>query len=349
MPYAYQLETKKGQIHEILAEWLDPAGRSLEVVPSPRAWNYRNRVRLHILRERGKAHLAYNVPGSRTEFVAIDECFLISEPINLLLADLVKLLDACDLPSLDEVEVRESRAGAELLLILYRKVRQKPDSADQVITGLASHHRLAGVVCLDRTKSGFEETTIWGKNYIEEAIETSRYQIGPRSFFQVNVDLLPRVIRDIADTAGLKAEHRIADFYCGLGTFGIALAPKVKSVVGVESSPDNIEFLKRNLSANRVQNFTICEGSSEEWLSWVLDRGVDAVLFDPPRKGLGTEIVRGLGKKPVARLIYLSCNPTTLARDLRELAGAYKIRGLRVYDFFPQTPHIETLAVLEKK
>jgi len=346
MSYPFQLKTKQAQVSEILSRWTDLAGPSLEPVPSPKDWHYRNKTRLHILRDRGNIRLAYNIPGSRDEFAPIQECFLLSEPINRLLADLTKVLSEQDLPPLEEVEVRESRAGGELLLTVFSHTRHGQDGIDSLITGLASRHPLAGIVCLGRTKSGFEERTSWGKNYIEEMIGTTRFEIGSQSFFQVNIDLLPRVIQDIEQMAELQASQQVADFYCGLGTFGIALAPKVRNVFGIESSPDNIKFLKKNLAANRAQNFTICEGPSEEWVSWILERAVDAVLFDPPRRGLGAEVIRGLVQNPAARLIYLSCNPATLARDLRELAGVYKIRGLRVYDFFPQTPHIETLAVL---
>jgi 23S rRNA (uracil1939-C5)-methyltransferase len=349
LSYPLQLEIKKGQIREILSLGPDPAGIDLEIVPSPKIWNYRNKVRLHVLREGPSTHLAYNRPGSRDEFIKIQECFLVSDPINRLLADLVKILNGHGLPSLEEVEVRESRSHEEFLLNLYRKTHQKPETIDPLIAGLSPLHRLAGIVCLDRTKTGYQETTAWGKNYIEEDIDRTRFQVGSQSFFQVNIELLSQIICDIAEMAELRAEDRIADFYCGLGTFGIALAPRVKSVYGVESGPENIEFLKRNLALNRVRNFTICEGSSEQWVPWVLDKQTDAVLFDPPRKGLGPEIIRCLRQRPPAKLIYLSCNPTTLARDLKELRAIYKIRSLRVYDFFPHTPHIETLAILEKK
>jgi 23S rRNA (uracil1939-C5)-methyltransferase len=348
LPYPRQIEIKKAQVLEILSSRLDLAGTTLEIMSSPRIWNYRNKVRLHILWEGAKAEFAYNLPGKQDEFVKIQECFLISEPIGSLLADLRKILDERAMPSLDEVEIRESRARKELLLNVFWKTRPKADEIDPLITGLASGHPLAGIVCLFRTKTGYQESAAWGKNFIEEEIEGTRFHIGARSFFQVNVDLLPRVIRDIMDMAGLEAEDRIADFYCGLGTFGIALAPNVKSVYGIESGAENIEFLKRNLALNQVRNFTICEGPSEEWIPWLLDRQMDAVLFDPPRKGLGPAILQGLRQRPAPKLIYLSCNPTTLARDLRELQTSYKVKTLKVYDFFPHTPHIETLAILEK-
>jgi 23S rRNA (uracil1939-C5)-methyltransferase len=348
LPYPRQIEIKKAQVLEILSSQIDLAGTTMDIVPSPRIWNYRNKVRLHILREGAKAGLAYNLPGKQDEYVKIRECFLISEPIGRLLTSLRKILDDRAMPSLDEVEVRESRAREELLLNVFWNTRPKTEEIDPLITGLASGHRLAGIVGLHRTKTGYQETAAWGKDYIEEEIGRTRFQIGAQSFFQVNVDLLPLVVGDILELAGLGTKDCIADFYCGLGTFGIALAPKVKSVFGIESGAENIEFLKRNLALNQVRNFTICEGRSEEWIPWVLDRRTDAILFDPPRKGLGPDILQNLKQRPAPKLIYLSCNPTTLARDLRGLKTDYHLKFLKVYDFFPHTPHIEILAVLEK-
>jgi 23S rRNA (uracil1939-C5)-methyltransferase len=120
-------------------------------------------------------------------------------------------------------------------------------------------------------------------------------------------------------------------------------------VLGIESDPANIAFLRRNIDLNKAGNFRIFEGPAEEWAPTVLAKGLDAVIFDPPRKGLGPEIVRSLLQSPAGRVFYLSCNPSTLARDLKELAAGYSVSLIRGYDFFPHTPHIETLAVLERK
>jgi 23S rRNA (uracil-5-)-methyltransferase RumA len=349
LPYPRQIEMKRAQALEIFSAGLDMAETNFEIEASLRAWHYRNKVRLHVLWEGSLAYLAYNAPARQDQFVKIQECFLISEPINRFLADFLKILPEHRLPSLEEIEVKESRSQQKLLVNLIWRAPHKTDQIDPLITGLAPHHPLAGIVCSDRTKTGYRESVAWGKNYLEDKIEQTRFQIGAQSFFQVNVDMLPQVIRDMADMAGLRAEDRIADFYCGLGTFGITLAPKVKNVYGIESGSENIEFLKRNLTLNKVGNFTICEGTSEEWIAWVLDRKMDAILFDPPRKGLSPEILNSLKQRPAAKLIYLSCNPTTLARDLRHLQTEYRVIKLRVYDFFPHTPHIETLAILEKK
>ncbi len=349
IPYPRQIEIKKAQIEEILSAAIDLAEADFEFLPSPRIWNYRNRVRLHVVREGPKAAFAYHVPGRQDAYKEIQECYLISEPINLLLSDLLKILHERPMPSLKDVEVRHSRVRDKVLLSTFWKERPKTEDLDALIRELAPCHPLAGIVCFGPRKAGFQETSAWGENYLEENIGEARFEVGARSFFQVNTDILPQVIGDIMDKAGLGGEDRMADFYCGLGTFGVSLASCVNHVYGIESESANIEFLKRNLALNGVRNFTICEGLSQEWISWVLDRRVDVVFLDPPRKGLSPEILQALKRRPAARLVYLSCNPTTLARDLKELKSAYHLKSLRGYDFFPQTPHIETLAVLKKR
>jgi 23S rRNA (uracil1939-C5)-methyltransferase len=153
----------------------------------------------------------------------------------------------------------------------------------------------------------------------------------------------------VAAAAALADDEVVADLYCGLGTFGMFLARRCREVFGVEPEPGNVAFLKKNLELNGIGNFAVCEGTAEEWLDEILERDPAVIILDPPRRGVDPEIVRRLVEDPVPRILYLSCNPTTLARDLKGLGQAYNIAAVRVYDFFPHTPHIETLAVLEQR
>ncbi len=157
------------------------------------------------------------------------------------------------------------------------------------------------------------------------------------------------MFEDVAAAAGGTADAVIADLYCGLGTFGMVLAKRSREVFGVEPEAGNVAFLKKNLALNGIGNFAVCEGTAEEWLPEILDREPAIVILDPPRRGVDPAIVRQLVEEAVPRLLYLSCNPTTLARDLKGLLAAYDVADVRVYDFFPHTPHIETLAVLERR
>lgn len=350
LPYEDQLELKKSQLREILGEVAGPAEDKFELVPSPEIWHYRNKIRYSVIWEGGGARLAYHQPGSRDEFVGLTGCHLVGKRINELLSVVLEIIERNGLRSLREVEARESRVGRrELLLNLYWSASHDAGSVDPILAGLSARFPLAGVVSFERRRGTEQEIVEWGRPLLEERIGEVRFEIGARSFFQVNTGILETVIGDMKKLTGFRGTERLGDFYCGVGTFGIALGRSVKEIYGVESEPSNIRFLKTNISLNRLPQFKIFEGSSEEWIPRLLERKLDAAVFDPPRKGLDTKTVSALLRLPVPTILYLSCNPATLARDLKALTPAYRITALRAYDFFPHTPHIETLAVLNSR
>jgi 23S rRNA (uracil1939-C5)-methyltransferase len=349
MAYADQIELKKSQLGEILGGVIDLGKSGIELVPSPDIWHYRNKVRYHIIWPAGRARLAYSVPGSRNAFVEVDECHLVTGAVSELMKSLLKIIDENKLGSLQEVEAKESRASGELLLNLHWSSPSEPKILDPILSGLLTRFPLAGIVSFTRKGKAYHETLEWGRNFIEEKIGETAFEVGARSFFQINVGIIDRVLRDMKDLARFKGTERLADLFCGLGTFGLALAREVKEVWGVESDPANILFLKKNIERNGAANFKIFEGTSEEWAPMIFEKKLETVIFDPPRKGLGPEIVQALLDHPTETMIYLSCNPTTQARDLKDLGPAYEIKAFRAYDFFPHTPHIETLAVLSRR
>ena len=347
--YEDQLELKRAQLREILEGTLGSAEKDLQLIPCPEIWHYRNKIRLSVVWEEGKAYLAYHLPGSQREFVKIEDCRLVAEPINELLKTAAKIAGEKGLSSLREVEAKISREGRrELLLNLYWAFDRNSKSLDPILADLISRFPLAGVVSLFQQGGSTREILEWGRPMIEERVGPARFQIGARSFFQVNPGMLETVVADMKSLAAFQGSERLGDFYCGLGTFGIALARDVKEVHGVEADPANIRFLKTNIALNDLSQFKIYEGPSGDWIPRLLEKGLDAAVFDPPRKGLDPKTVAALVRRPVTTLIYLSCNPTTLARDLRAFRHVYRVKAVRAYDFFPHTPHIETLAILVK-
>jgi 23S rRNA (uracil1939-C5)-methyltransferase len=347
MDEGLQADIKRSQIAEILAADLAGLGTP-EMTPSPRAWHYRRRIRFHVLWTPAGPRPAYNVPGTRDEFIPVDVCHLPAPP----LADLIRAALECfpgPLPSLREIEARIGSDPAAPLLIFHWGIPPAPRDLDPVLTRLPADLRPAGVVSVVRRRGREEENLVWGRDWIEESVGPAVFRIGARSFFQVNPDILPAVLAAMAEALASGGARRLADLYCGLGLFGLALAPLVESVVAVESDPQNMRLLKENAARTPAHHVTVCDGRAEDWLPWIRDRGLDAVIVDPPRKGLETTLIKGLVEKPISRLIYLSCNPTTLARDLALLRPAYRPVSIRGFDFFPQTPHIETLVVLEKR
>ncbi|MEK7867886.1 MAG: methyltransferase domain-containing protein, partial [Candidatus Omnitrophota bacterium] len=185
--------------------------------------------------------------------------------------------------------------------------------------------------------------------YIEETVLGKTFRIGPESFFQINVPMLEIALKEMQKSMRLDKKEIIADLYCGIGTFGIALSQFAKEVIGIESNPNNISFLKSNLKLNKIENFKLYEGPCEKLFPSMLISGIDILILDPPRKGLDNMLCQNILLSSIKKIIYLSCNPVTLSRDLKILSRSYIIKTLFLFDFFPHTPHIETLAIIEKR
>lgn len=349
MDYGLELEVKKGQVAEIMGRELKRPFENLSVTPSPEVWGYRNRIRLRVLREGGAARFVYNEPGEQASFVAVDRCHLVPDRVNDLLARTLGLVNDGPFPAVTGVEVRTSRANGQSLLVIDLESGGEAQKLGDALAGIKKEFALVGAVASIYDGKQYRDERLFGRDFLEEIIRGLTFRMGARSFFQTNIGILEKVFDDVAAAVAPRAEAIVADLYCGLGTFGIFLAKRAREVFGVEPAAENIAFLKKNLALNRVGNFAVCEGTTEEWLPEVLDRRPEVVVLDPPRKGVDPRIVKGIVDDPVPLLLYLSCNPTTLARDLKGLLEAYDIADLRVYDFFPHTPHIEVLAVLEHR
>ncbi len=342
-----QRELKRDQLGEILA------GETAELPPiritaSPQAWNYRRRARFHVLWTAQGARPAYNVPGTRDEFIPVDVCHLLAPPLSDLIVSALRAIPG-PAPALREIEARVGAEVSAPLLIFHWSVRPGPKDLDPVLSGLPAGLRPAGVVSVFREKGRAEEVLVWGRDWIEEKAGPATFRIGARTFFQVNPSILPAVITVMAEALKAHGVRRLADLYCGPGLFGLAMAPLVDAVVAVESEPQSVRFLKENALRQGAKGVIVCDGRAEDWMGWVLERGVDAVIIDPPRKGLDAPLIKELNGRPIPLVLYLSCNPTTLARDLKMMRPAYRPVLIRGFDFFPQTPHIEALAILERK
>lgn len=348
MDYGLQLEVKKGQVEEIFARELKIGLEELAIVPSPKVWGYRNRARFHILREGGEARAAYHEPGEESEFIPTGRCHLLPDEMNALGTDILDTINVFELRAITDIEIRRSSADGRMLAVLDFVPETDLAVIRRAFGGLRDRFPVAGVVGLVRDRTRIREVPLLGKSFLEDEADGARFRIGPRSFFQVNGEMLHRAAGEMRQLAAAAGEPKIADLYCGVGTFGILLAPGAKEVFGVESDEENLRFLEHNLRANRVGNYAVCEGKSEEWIGELLDKGVDCVILDPPRKGVDPAIVQSLAENPAGTILYLSCNPATLARDLKGLLPTYDLAEVKIFDFFPHTPHIETLAVLKR-
>ena len=210
-------------------------------------------------------------------------------------------------------------------------------------------------VNMERTNviMGKEIRPVWGKNYITDYIGEIQYQISPLSFFQVNPVQTERLYGTALEYAGLTGKETVWDLYCGIGTISLFLAQKAKMVYGVEIIPQAIEDAERNAGINGIENAQFFVGKAEEVLPEKYEKeGVhaDVIVVDPPRKGCDEALIRTMVEMQPEKIVYVSCDPATLARDLKRICeGGYEIRRVRGVDMFPETVHVETVVLLSHK
>jgi SAM-dependent methyltransferases related to tRNA (uracil-5-)-methyltransferase len=268
--------------------------------------------------------------------------------MNDLLAVLAKIIEQGSFNGINEIIIRQNRAHDQLLLALVGKLSH--DEQQRLVgesAAITASFPLCGIVYRNpATRTG---KTLWGSNAIQDTIAGLTFSYGVESFFQINPAMAEKLIADLRVSLPLTAQSRIADLFCGVGLFGIILAPDVKQVSFIEADLDNAGFLKQNIRANHITNGTVQTGDCERWTRKPAHAHYDAVIVDPPRRGLGKTFCTALIKNAPGYIAYVSCDPATLARDCKDLLPAYEPQRLQAYDFFPQTPHIETLTILKKR
>ncbi|WP_218081370.1 23S rRNA (uracil(1939)-C(5))-methyltransferase RlmD [Anthocerotibacter panamensis] len=196
---------------------------------------------------------------------------------------------------------------------------------------------------------GPETRTVTGRGYVREIFCGLEFQIGATTFFQVNTEQAERLVQLVVQAAQLTGEQTVVDAYCGIGTLSLPLAQRAKSVIGIECWGDSVQQARANAHRNGLNNCSFQLRAVEEWLPRQ-KMAPDVLCLDPPRKGCDRAVLQALLKHPVQRLIYVSCNPSTLGRDVRVLTqGGYALVYVQPVDFFPQTYHVECLAVLDFK
>ncbi|MBU1122330.1 MAG: 23S rRNA (uracil(1939)-C(5))-methyltransferase RlmD [Candidatus Omnitrophota bacterium] len=343
--YPTQIKFKQDQLKEIMSHSLKINLTQIKFRESPQTFNYRNKITLSIIWDGSRACLAYTLPKTINQFIKIEECFLVSPQINNTLSLFIKTITANKLNFINKVTVKESWNKKEILLVIYgnaiKEIKNLADKFD-VLKKLP----ICGIVYI--TKNPKTKHIIKGNDFIKESIDETSFLIGSESFFQINIPLLKTMANDIKKSFLSTNNKTIADLYCGVGTFGILLASAAHQVIGVESEQENISFLKKNLEINKINNFIIKKGDCQKIIPSILKNQIDILILDPPRKGLDKKICHSIIKNPPSRIAYVSCNPSTLTRDLKILLSLYKLKDFYAYDFFPQTPHMETLTILSK-
>lgn len=229
---------------------------------------------------------------------------------------------------------------------------------EDLIEGLRTIPGMTSITISSNTKQtnvimGEKITLLWGQTYITDFIGNIQYQISPLSFYQVNPAQTKRLYETALEYAGLSGDETVWDLYCGIGTISLFLAQRAKQVYGVEIIPAAIEDAKRNARLNQIENAQFFVGKAEEVLPEKYEKEqiyADVIVVDPPRKGCEESVLDTMVQMEPKRIVYVSCDSATLARDLKYLCErGYEMKKVKAIDQFPQTEHVETIVLIQKK
>jgi 23S rRNA (uracil1939-C5)-methyltransferase len=360
--YERQLEVKQEQVDEALRRIGGLDGFALEsIVPAQEQWRYRSKVEYSFgLDDDGELVCGFHAQGRFDRIEPIADDMLASEAVNALRGRVVEWCRAEGLSAYDRrahdgllrnLVVREGRRTGELHARLVTSPGDLRTDALAEAAGAASF-AWTRTETMGETTAGGATELVSGEPTIEEEVRGLRFRISPEAFFQTNTEMAEQLYGVAGEYAGLTGFERVFDLYCGIGTVGLTLAPRAAELWGVEIVEEAVADAIATARLNEIDNARFFAGDVRLALPELLEKAgrPDVVVVDPPRAGLSKKAVRRVIDAAPPRIVYVSCNPTTLAPNAAQLAEAgWALRRVRPVDMFPQTPHIECVALLERE
>jgi 23S rRNA (uracil1939-C5)-methyltransferase len=360
LPYERQLAVKAEQVDDALRRIGGLDGFELEpIVPAVEEWRYRNKLEYSFGTADGGLVCGFHAPGSWERIEHIEDCLLASAAGNEARRAALRWCRERSLAAYDRraqdgllrnLVVREGRRTGELQVRLVTS--DEPVDLDgfpeAVGAGSVLWTRAADVG--ETTAGGYTEV-LHGTEAIEEELGGLRFRVSADAFFQTNTEMAERLYGLAGEYAGLQGWERVYDLFCGIGTIGLSLAPRAGEVWGLEIVEEAIADAIANARRNEIANARFFAGDVRLALRELVERAgrPDVLVVDPPRAGLSAKVVRRVIEAAPSRIVYVSCNPTTLAPNAAQLVEAgYALRRVRPVDMFPQTPHIECVALLQR-
>src|ERR671931_252606 len=358
LPYERQLQVKADQVRDALARIGGLEGYDLEpIAPAVEQWRYRNKLEYSFgTDDAGGLICGFHAPGSWERIEHVEDCLLASEAGNEARRAALRWCRERGLSAYDRraqsgllrtLVVREGRRTGEL------QVRLVPSDEPADLDGFAEAVGAGSVLwtrALDagETTAGGVTEVLHGTEAIDEELGDLRLRISADAFFQTNTEMAERLYAVAAQYAELQGWERLYDLFCGIGTIGLTLATRAGEVWGLEIVEEAIADAIANSRLNQIDNARFFAGDVRLALRELVERAgrPDVLVVDPPRAGLSAKVVRRVIEAAPSRIVYVSCNPTTLAPNAAQLVEAgFALRRVRPVDMFPQTPHIECVAL----
>jgi 23S rRNA (uracil1939-C5)-methyltransferase len=350
LDYAQQLVNKRAQVDEALRRIGGLDGFELEEIePAAEQWRYRNKLEYSFGAGEEETVLGFHASGRWDLVVGVEDCLLASERGNAARNEVrewarEESVAPYDRPAgtgvLTNLVVREGRRTGQIQTRLVTTPKRFPKPPVDLHT------------VVDDGSGGSEGPTgVLGEEMLRERLCGLDFEMSYNAFFQTNTEMAERLYAVAGEYAGLSGGERVFDLYCGIGTIGLTMAARAGEVWGLEIVPEAIADAERNAERNGIENARFVAGSARTGVRPLIEQAgkPDVVLLDPPRPGLSQKIVRRVLECEAKRIVYVSCNPTTLAPNAAQLVEAgYTLRRVKPVDMFPQTPHIECVALFEK-
>jgi 23S rRNA (uracil1939-C5)-methyltransferase len=365
LAYDSQVAAKEQQVRDAL----ERIGRFSEpplepIVPARSRYGYRNKLEYSFTVGEDGVELGFHKAGRWDEVVGIDACLLTTDLGNAI-RDAVRdwareeRLDPYDQTTGDgylrHLLVREGRNTDQALVLLVTSPGERFETG-YLVDVLRRFPEVRSIHWAINDSPGqhtnLPTVLLWGDEAIEEALLGLRFRLRPGAFLQTNTEMAEELYRLAGEFAGLTGSENVFDLYCGTGTIGLSLAPSAKAVWGVEISEEAVACAIENADLNGIENAQFFAGNVGQSLEELVERAAapDVVVVDPPRAGLAGKSLRRTGRLGAARIVYVSCNPTTLASDLQVLRDefGYELVRCRPVDMFPHTPHVESVSLLRR-
>ena len=319
MNYDDQLKFKYNKVKDIIFKYLKENIKVNDVIYSNQ-FNYRNKASFEV-----KEKLCYKMRKS-TNLVDINYCYLLDNNIN----DIVHVLNNLNLKNINNITIR---TGEEDIMVII-----SGNPTQEIIDALKEKARSIYV----------NDKLVYGRSNIVSKIGNYEFFVSDKSFFQVNKYNVKNLYDKVLEYAELTGNENILDLYCGTGTIGIYLSKYAKSVIGIEVNEQAIFDANVNKNKNNIENISfICDTTSN--INNIVNNDFDVIIVDPPRSGLDKNTINFLINSKAKRVVYVSCDIMTLVRDLNILKQDYDIREITPVDMFPNTYHVETVCILERK
>jgi 23S rRNA (uracil1939-C5)-methyltransferase len=365
LAYDAQIAAKQAQVEDALRRIghiesppLEPIVRAVEV------FHYRNKLEYSFTQHEDGPTLGFHKAGRWDEVLEIERCWLTTDLGNAIRNAVREWARGERLVAYDQAEqtgylrhliVREGRNTGQVLVQLVTASGEKFDTG-HFVDVLRAFPEVRSIHWAENARpaevTNLPTRLLWGEEAIEEKLCGLRFRVRPNAFLQTNTRMAERLYGLAREFAALSGRETVYDLYCGIGTIGLTLAGDALTVWGVDVSEESVACALENADLNGVTNAAFFAGNVGQSLEELHERSgdPDVVVVDPPRAGLAGKALRRLGEIGAPRIVYVSCNPTTLASDVKTLLAehGYELLRARPVDMFPHTPHVETVALLER-